>query len=188
MGSKLAIDGRCGARNRDGTFCARFPLRDKRRCHRHGGRAGRPATHGMYSQRYRRLSEEGNARIDALVRDPDLLDLRRPVAVLQFLLEELMTDLGDDGDPSPAARRARQERLTACITLADRLSRRQEGIYRQALVQQTIRDEMVPLMAKAGQMLDELITKHVAPEKRAEFKNAFRRVAQATVAEAATIA
>lgn len=105
MGSAQPIPGRCGARlrgERKGQFCARYPAKGKTRCRNHGGGvnpetgrgSGAPIKHGRYSQRYRKGSQAFVERLEANLADPDLLDARRPVAVMAAMLElwSLMPD------------------------------------------------------------------------------------------------
>lgn len=181
MGTQQPIEGRCGARNRDGSFCAAFPLRDKRRCRRHGGRAGRPPTHGLYSRRFRRLSEEGNARIEALAKDPDLLNLKQPVAVLAYLLEESMETLAESGNAGDDEHRERV--IERCGALADRLSRRQTAVLERAARQTLIRDQVLPMFNELGKTTWMLVRQYVPVEHQEEFRQRLRSAMLATMGQ-----
>lgn len=58
----------------------------------HGGtREGDPSNslvHGRYSKHFRRISAEAQEEIDKALQDPDLLDVRQPIAVGRVLLNE----------------------------------------------------------------------------------------------------
>ena len=79
----------CGAKTRSGAPCKGKPMRNGR-CRMHGGKAGRPPKHGLYSKY---LSDPVRARYEEFLADPHLKDLRHEIARLRALLAGL-----DDND------------------------------------------------------------------------------------------
>jgi hypothetical protein len=94
VGSPAPIPGRCGAKSKRGDgYCVNRPVNGgAKRCRMHGGtREGDPSNalvHGRYSKHFRRISLEAQEEIDAALQDPDLLDVRQPIAIGRVLLNE----------------------------------------------------------------------------------------------------
>ena len=76
--------------------CLKWPIKTKRVCHFHGARAGRPPTHGRYSQL---LPSHLADRYKQSRADPDFLSLRDEIALLDARIGELVGELmGGGGD------------------------------------------------------------------------------------------
>lgn len=92
----------CGAKTKAGTPCRRPVSRGRTRCHKHGGKTPRgmalPQTiHGRYSKDLpTRLGE----RFLASQQDPDLLNLKAEIALLDARLGDLLrrVDSGESGE------------------------------------------------------------------------------------------
>jgi hypothetical protein len=84
----------CGATTRSGTPCQRkagwgTDHVGSGRCRAHGGNAGRPPTHGLYSK----TAREGLAAKIREAREHDTQELRDEVAVLRALLTDYLEDV-----------------------------------------------------------------------------------------------
>jgi hypothetical protein len=91
----------CGAKTRDGTPCRRPPLAGRRRCRLHGGATpsglGSPHwKHGRYSKVVPRGLRQA---YEEAARDPELLSLRRDLALLQAFEVELLKRLSEGPPP-----------------------------------------------------------------------------------------
>jgi hypothetical protein len=71
---------RCGAKNRAGEPCKRWPAKGRSRCRLHGGAT--PIKHGLYSKDTPKTLGE---RIREMRDDPELLSLDRQAAIAQAL-------------------------------------------------------------------------------------------------------
>lgn len=95
--AKKPHDGKCGKKNRQGLPCS-MPAgwgtdhKGKGACKLHGGAT--PIKHGLYSKY---AEHTLGKRIVELLEDPDLLDLKRPVALVQALMEKLLADAAAAG-------------------------------------------------------------------------------------------
>lgn len=95
------VDGRCNAPLVGGGYCGLRPYKDRPKCRRHslphGGEKQTRVRSGWSSEGFLRASEKGRRDIGALLADPDLLDAKRPVAILTA--ESLALPVGfDEGD------------------------------------------------------------------------------------------
>ncbi len=82
-----AADSICNARTPSG-YCKmpagfRTDHVGEGRCYLHGGRAGKPITHGMYSKK---LGSTLKAEYDKMVTDPNLLDLHGELAFVKTMM------------------------------------------------------------------------------------------------------
>ena len=90
----------CGAKTRSGTPCQRAPMANGR-CYMHGGATPRgfdlpQTTHGRYSKA---LPARMQAAYEDALNDPQLMDLKRSVAVIDLRLIDLLgrVDSGESG-------------------------------------------------------------------------------------------
>ena len=90
----------CGAKARSGAPCRAPAMRDRRRCHKHGGATPRGLAsphfqHGRYSKAIPPLAR----RIEEAADDPDYLELRQDIALLDARLGEVLekVDAGEHG-------------------------------------------------------------------------------------------
>lgn len=85
------VEGKCNARKKDGTgLCRQNPTKGRKRCRSHGGGKGdkpigRPPTHGKNSAAYGRFT----AALEAAKNDPEVWDIRKPLAALELHLQEV---------------------------------------------------------------------------------------------------
>lgn len=83
----------CGAKTRDGSPCQRpagwGTEKTRGRCKQHGGKAGRPPTHGRYSK----AARESLAEKIEEAREQPIEDIRDEVAVLRALLNDYLNDV-----------------------------------------------------------------------------------------------
>lgn len=81
------IEGRCNAQTATG-YCHARPARGTTRCHIHGGVRER------WALRQRKLSATARTELDTAIADPDLLDVRRPIALMDVVVSntELLPD------------------------------------------------------------------------------------------------
>jgi len=91
----------CGAKTRAGGECRNQPVEGGERCRQHGGRLPgrdiRPqVVSGRYSAHFQALSAEGRIRLAELEADPDLLEVRKPVALSALVMAQ--TPLEPDVD------------------------------------------------------------------------------------------
>lgn len=86
----------CGAKTKSGGICTRPPAKGRTRCRNHGGASPRGVDHprfkhGMHSKAVAELGE----RVEAAVDDPALLDMRRPIAVTDWVAGNLKQRLDE---------------------------------------------------------------------------------------------
>jgi hypothetical protein len=92
----------CGAKTRDGGECKCPPMKGRTRCKYHGGKMPhgfdtKKTTHGRYSKFLpKRLLE----RYEASEGDPDLLNMRSEISLIDARLEDLLrrVDKGESGE------------------------------------------------------------------------------------------
>ena len=87
----------CGAKTRSGALCP-TPAMPNGRCKMHGGKAGRPITHGRYSLAPRASLAEKARRFRE---DPAPGDLSEELILMRALLQDFL-DRFDEGIPLPA--------------------------------------------------------------------------------------
>lgn len=82
MSDELVKSGaRCGAQTANGP-CKSYPVKGGTRCTVHGGREQ------LFAARQRRLSSAAQSAIEEALQDPDLLDVRRPIAYMDAIIAE----------------------------------------------------------------------------------------------------
>lgn len=112
-------DTKCGAKTRSGGQCARSPVAGSKRCNLHGGLspkgiASATFKHGRHS---RHLPTQLAARYQAAMSDPQLLELRSEVALMDVRVDDLLSRIaaGNSADAWEAAQSAFAD-LTAAIS------------------------------------------------------------------------
>lgn len=205
-----AATPKCGAKTRKGTPCTNVPVEGAKRCRMHGGgpRSGAQPIHGRYSKRFQRLEPIAQSAIDAALRDPDLLDLRRPVAVQQVILQEapllpsedLIREFAMrlsrwrpnfkegqtwDDQPEPSQSEldlARMTWLQKSAELTEAYGFLQARSAKAVALGDVISKQLVPVFAELGLRMTKLAGRYVVPEKRDEFDEAFRMEVRRVVA------
>ncbi|HEV2130531.1 MAG TPA: HGGxSTG domain-containing protein [Longimicrobiaceae bacterium] len=99
----------CGARTRTGEPCRAYVVKGRTRCRMHGGRTPRghalPQTrHGRYS---RDLPTQLALRVQEAAQDPELLELRDEIALVDARISQLLERL-DSGEAGTLWKRQRQ--------------------------------------------------------------------------------
>lgn len=190
VGSKHPVDDRCGARNRNGSFCLARPIRGRTRCRRHGGKAGRPITHGLYSKRQRELSALGMKRMKELEKDPGLLEMRRVVARSWCEIEKLPFDSPHEMLEAVAKSRfpGREDVGSGELLYADLIiraevhriivahGRLQARAAHMALKADVIMNQVKPIFDEYAEMINALVRHYLTPENLASFKADARRI------------
>jgi hypothetical protein len=200
---------RCGAKKRDGTPCKARPAPGSKRCRIHGGhpRSGRPPIHGRYSARFRRLDAVAQEAIDTALKDPQLLDLRRPVALQSLIVQDapllpddqLIHDFAmrlsrwrpregetwlDQPDPTDSELAlARMAWLEKSSELTERYGRIQAASSKAAQVTELLSKQLIPIFAELGLRMTKLAHRFVPAAQRADFDEAFRMEVRRCVAE-----
>jgi hypothetical protein len=90
-------DEKCNARLGKGTYCKlpagfRTDHLGEGRCYLHGGRAGRPMVHGLYSKKMTSTVKE---EYEKLVNDPALIDLHAEFAFTKTVMGNFMDSIKD---------------------------------------------------------------------------------------------
>ncbi len=75
--------------------CEALAMTDKNVCYMHGGKAGRPITHGLYSKRLQNQPELAE-RIQELKDDPELLNMTTHLAAIITCLEKFLENIPAD--------------------------------------------------------------------------------------------
>lgn len=118
---------KCGAKTRSGGQCARSPVPGSRRCNLHGGLspkgiASATFKHGRHS---RHLPTKLAARYQSAMSDPQLLELRSEVALMDVRVDDLLSRIaaGNSAESWQAAQAAYADMLNAS-RVDDRLAMR----------------------------------------------------------------
>lgn len=207
--SERSDDMICGAKTQSGAPCKGYPVAGPgTRCWRHNGkqqRDGNPGArvHGKQSPVYHRIAPEAQQRIDDALKDPDLLDVRRPVAVGQVLMQEaplIPTDeqlraavrmhklrglaaiefkdisgLDEWLEPSTAEIDAmRQRHIDKSMQIIERFARRQADAAKQIEAARLLNEAAVPILSEMGTRIRKLILRYVEESKQEEFTGAVR--------------
>lgn len=202
------IKHRCSAITKKGTQCTRGVVKDTDTCSLHGGQHAKMArvsvAKALPKGRYRRISEDAQRRIDAAVQDPMLLDVRRPVALGQVIVEEAalipdddvliasirrkkmravatieFTDLqGLDEWLEPTAAEVEVERiryLDESMRLLERFAKRQADAAKNIEMGRLLNEQAVPMLAEMGTRVARLVERYVDADKRPAFIASFRQ-------------
>jgi hypothetical protein len=185
----------------DRKFCTNTPAKGGTRCGLHGGKAAKQAG-GKFSKQFARISGDYQKLIDQTLRDPDLLDARRSVAVQQVLLqqaylvpdEELLEQLARRVAIEEAAECAPNEKidpvtleiskghraeamhrwLKESMKMTESLARRQTDAMKQQKLGEVLTASVMPLMGELGIEFQRLVDKYVVSERREAAVNEFR--------------
>lgn len=194
---------RCTAKTRKGTRCKRHAVKGKKVCQSHGGAkgAGRPVQHGMRSMRVARMARLGHERLSAITNDPGLTDVRRTVAVNEYLLEQtFLADVTEDEVWAFAQRwlgrepeeselpEARMELARRRGKTLEQHARMQEMAHRQLTKAEIMFQVCLPVLNGHGRrvqaLVDRLLTRHQLPASAGEaFRDDLRRLMLSAVGE-----
>jgi hypothetical protein len=130
--------------------CRNHALKGKDTCRMH---AGRPIKHGLYSKYKGKLVAD---RVEELMDDPELLDMRRPIAVLEALTQRLLETL----EPSDQVGIIGQDVRMALLQLAKEQAKAIERYHKITEgTKYTIRIEQVQaVVVQIVQVADETIS------------------------------
>ena len=94
----------CGAKNRSGNPCPRPPVTGRNRCYHHGGATPRGIAAGSFKtgKFSRDLPTRLAARYAEAAADPQLLDMRHEIALLDARILELVGSIDADDIGTPA--------------------------------------------------------------------------------------
>lgn len=194
MGSPVAVDGRCGAQLKDETFCKSYPVKGQKRCRSHGG-------FSVFSKGFQHLAKHGQQAIGHLLDDPELLDARRPVAVLTYMLQqqpltptaeeiwELAQEQVPAGQPVDAEGLivARQRLVNDTAKIADMLGKQQHAAHRQAARGELLTAYALPVFERFGQAITDLSLRYIPDEAaRREFLKMVEARVRASIGEIQT--
>lgn len=218
MGTKEPMPGLCGAKSRrGGGYCAARPMAGKTRCRVHGGMntGDHLMTHGLRSRRLAiRYSDPAiRERLEQLLDDPDLLNMRRPVALSQVALEgvpmeptegevrrlaqkltiddavdgEAPAD-GPAGEPSEemmeAARNMLRTKYAATVVENANAHQRTTALAaKQEKVAELLVRGAVPILRRFAERVAGLVRKELPPTRQAEFLLNLRRIIDETQLE-----
>lgn len=104
MPSPTPTSGRCGAQLSTGGYCVRAPVKGQKRCRRHGGSAAKSWVERL------KINDEGRELITAALKDPGLMDVRRPLALAETVLARTALLPAES-----AVRRHAQRRIIAAV-------------------------------------------------------------------------
>jgi hypothetical protein len=211
---------RCTAKTRSGARCKKRALKGRELCRTHAGttldEVKAKAAEVLPRSRMKRLSADAQRRIDEALRDPGLLDLRRPVAIGQAIIEEAalipeddilrasirrkklravggmeirdLTGLDEWLEPTDAELEVeRIHYLDQSMRLLERHANRQEGAAKSIEMGRMLNEQAIPMLAEMGTRVGRLVERLVPPERRAEFLQAFRQECRMIVSEIATL-
>jgi hypothetical protein len=210
MSNPAPVPGMCNARTRDTHpetgergYCANHPARGKTRCRKHGGApgSGRPIIHGLYSKSQRSLSEYGQKRMEVLLQDPDLLDLRRMAAYGQFAIEQAILEptehavlrvaLSMVNEPEnitdEVLLEARQKIMLAALRMLRDLTAIIKEAHRQEHVTELLLQGAMPLVQVFAERVKEAAYRYMAPEKRSEFDSEVQQIVHILAGELALL-
>ena len=151
---------RCGAKTRSGTPCQNWGM-ENGRCRMHGGKAGRPITHGRYSVKHRASLQ---AKMNEFLDDPQPGNLKHELALQRALLQDFLDRLGDPNLISIKVRVHAFDMIDAISRLVERISR----ILNQTALTQI---EVQLMLSTFQDLLLEFIDD---PDRRLEFMDKFR--------------
>lgn len=212
MSSSEPKPGKCGAKKpakRGGGFCENPPAPGKKRCRFHGGadRVGAPPIHGRYSDRFKRIGPVAQAAIDDALRDGDLLDVRRPVALQTVIVQDAPLIPTDEilrefamrlsrwrpaegqtweDQPEPGEidlQLARMTWLEQASNLTELYAATLARAAKTAALSDALTKQIIPIFVELGGRMTKLAARFVEPGKREDFDAAFRMEVRAVVAE-----
>lgn len=205
MGSREPVEGRCGAKNKDGSYCVKEPVNGSKRCRLHGGnrvvsRVRNGTGDGLQSEQWRNLGEDGVERMAFLMADPHLLDPKQPVALAKYMLEESLVEPTEEGIEAVARRLARNDgrrvddgyRAKARALLwADArkhlqtYNRTQQDALKHERQQLAVIGVVVPTLERVAKSITEIAATYITDEaQRERFLDAVRNRLRAGIGEA----
>lgn len=166
--------------------------------------------HGRYSSRFRRDTAATQEQLDQLLQDPDLLDPKRPVAMLAVITHEhgLVPDdevvrqfainqipwkvresIGDENLELSGAQLevARRALVASSAEVVERLGRTQIAANRQVQQGELIAGQLMPFFEDLGGHLRRLIDRYVPEEHRDDFLHGFRVATKTVLIRAASL-
>lgn len=188
VGSLEPTPGRCNQTIK-GTdpvrYCKGHPVPGAIRCHHHTGTSevkgtrGHPIVTGRYSERFRQFHKEGQERLEALARDPDLLNVKYTVAALADIIlttiqpadNEVLQALVDRGQAKDLDD-ARNRHAKQQAGHLKRLLEAQEAANKQARMGELLIQAVQPAFEELGRQIRRLVAYHIQdPTVRASFES-----------------
>jgi hypothetical protein len=184
---------RCKAKSRrSGEQCRNAPVRGWSVCRMHGAgngkdrAGGRKPVHGKYAMRHRGLTQEAAERLDELMQDPDLLDMRRTVASSQLVVEqvpilppdELVDELArriavehgraPEGVTDAHRDEARRRLAAANVKILERHGKLQGVARRQTVEADLLLAKALPVMQQFAESLVAIVRPYLTPQELAQ--------------------
>lgn len=198
MSNPAPIDGKCNAKCRDGGFCGQDPIGGTKRCRMHGGAgSGHQGTHGLSSKfRLRYCEPHLQERLDELMADPELIDVRRAVAASQAALEEMPLQPNRD-TAERMVRRALQLEPKDDVpeTAVENMMHELRAVYaerfvassgqhartaalaaKQEKVAELLLRGALPIMRRFAERVAGLVRSYIPPAKQAEFLGKLKEI------------
>lgn len=189
-----ADGSRCTAKSkRSGVRCRNAPVTGWTVCRMHGAgngkdrSGGRPPIHGRYAMRHRGLTKEAADRLDELMLDPDLLDMRRTVASSQLIVEQvpilppddLVDELArriaiehgrnpDTGVTDAHRDEARRRLAAANVKILERHGKLQGVARRQTVEADLLLAKALPVMQQFAESLVAIVRPYLTPAELAQ--------------------
>ncbi len=133
--------------------------------------------HGRYSVAFQKKVRAGQAQMDRLLRDPELLDIKRTVAASHLALDAMLALAFAEPDPPAAA-------LAQVVNLAGVHARTQALVLRELAATEVISRGVLPALQTWTTHVHRLVDRYVPIERREAFKAELRASVAAAVAEA----
>jgi hypothetical protein len=204
----MAKRKRCTAFTKAGLQCTRKVVTGEATCRQHGDQQAastrKAVRKGLPPRRYKRMSADVNNRIDKALQDPQLLDVRRPIALGQVIIEEATLVPEDEVIVASVRRRKlraiggaefadlaaldewleptqgeieveRLRYLDESMKLLERFAKRQSEAAKNIEVGRLLNEQAVPMLAEMGTRVARLIDRYVSTEHKAPFMAAFRQ-------------
>lgn len=172
---------RCGAKTKNGKPCRKYAIRGRKRCQLHGSGsanrpAGRPETHGMYSERAKRNLQEA---IEEYKGDPDLESLDRELAYLKLRFAAMIAPAAsaEDDDALTVSTIGGPKDVAAefCAHIA-KLAEKRHRILHGDKYTLTV-SHLEPVLRAVDEVLDEFIGDEAARERaRDQLQERFARI------------
>lgn len=216
--SKRPIPGRCGSKRKGSSeYCGSWPVKGKNRCRLHGGtQEGKLPVNTINGKRsrgaaYPHLSKVHQDELVAAMHDPDLLDVRRGVALGQLVIQNTPLIPSEQALERSAARSnlrgmnlgeasaevidkvmevdpadielERIKHADRSLQIIERFHRRQVDAVKQIEVGRLMRQAVLPMMQEMGLRVGRLVHQYVPEDDRERFIATFRTECIKIVAE-----
>lgn len=208
MGNAAITPGRCNHPLTGGRgYCS-----NKAGCKRHTGKVPARPPLSTHSAQYARLVPDARRALDQAIQDPDLLDVRRPIAMAQTLLYRLpltpepeiieamarqqlgrsLSGITIDGNdlwleltsPGPGdLALAEMAYAERAMKLIERLARRQTDAVRTMELARTTRQAVIPFLQELALELSRIIHEYVPAEHREAARGQLRAAITRVAAE-----